>query len=387
MPAQLGVPVLQASLVLPLMPTDSPRIRMSTVRFNDDPEVIDSTEQQKRQRTQVSSSSSSSNRPPPSNSAATGKADKPQGWWIHGHRVHNFHLHGITQENATRGRTRGGLGRGRESPQQEQNRLENPHLTGPVPAQIGKEEKKKRKEDTFPMEQMTCLMDSLWEKRKKWGNHHPNFWAMANQISFKYRPSYHQVEKYKWDDASRNPYPGWKVAIGHTPSGWKVGIMTDSEHTEWVNEHSQPFSKAAQARQRELHAAAAAAAVAVAVADTTPTEEDEDPQAITVPATGILTTKNDSTAGICPYEVAMHRWHLFSEAACKELKRDFRPEVLDEIRKYFDASSFRLNRNDLAALQQDILQCQHLREILVFNTGGQSDFDTAFKRKKTGKYL
>ena len=231
------------------------------------------------------------------------------------------------------------------------------------------------------MDQMTCLMDSLWEKRKKWGNHHPNFWAMANQISFKYRPSYHQVEKYKWDDASRNPYPGWKVAIGHTPSGWKVGIMTDSEHTEWVNEHSQPFSKAAQARQRELHAAAAAA-VAVAVADTTPTEEDEDPQAITVPATGILTTKNDSTAGICPHEVAMHRWHLFSEAACEELKRDFRPDVLDEIRKYFDASSFRLNRNDLAALQQDILQCQHLREILVFNTGGQSDFDTAFKRKK-----
>ena len=71
------------------------------------------------------------------------------------------------------------------------------------------------------MDQMTCLMDSLWEKRKKWGNRHPNFWALANQISFKYRPSFHQVEKYKWDDASRNPYPGWKVAIGHTPSGWK----------------------------------------------------------------------------------------------------------------------------------------------------------------------
>ena len=78
---------------------------------------------------------------------------------------------------------------------------------------------------------------------------------MANQISFKYRPSYHQVTKYNWDDASRNPYPGWKVAVRHTPSGWKVGIMTYSEYDEWDKEHSQPFNKAAQARQRELHPA------------------------------------------------------------------------------------------------------------------------------------
>ena len=152
---------------------------MATVRFKEEVEVITSTsqshEQQKRQRTQASSSSSSSNQLPPSDSAASEKDDKPQGWWVHGHRVHNFHLYGITKENATRGRIRGGQGRGRESPQQEQKRLENQHFTGPVPAQIGKEEKKKKKEDTFPMDQMTCLMDSLWENRKKWGNHHPNF--------------------------------------------------------------------------------------------------------------------------------------------------------------------------------------------------------------------
>ena len=98
------------------------------------------------------------------------------------------------------------------------------------------------------MDQMTCLMDSLWEKRKRWGNHHPNFWAVANQISFKYRPSYHQVAKYNWDDASSNPYPGCKVEVKHTPSGWKVGIMTNSEYDEWNKEHSQPFNKAAQDR-------------------------------------------------------------------------------------------------------------------------------------------
>ena len=89
--------------------------------------------------------------------------------------------------------------------------------------------------------------------------------------------------------------------------------MTDSEYTEWVNEHSQPFSKAAQARQRELQAAAATAAVSVAVADTTSTQEVEEPQAVTALATSILTTD----------EVAMHRWHLFSEAVCEELKKGF----------------------------------------------------------------
>ena len=151
--------------MLPLMSTN---LLQKTVRFKDDAEVISPTEQQKRQQAQASSSSSSSNQLPPPDSAASGNADKPQGWWVHGHRVHNFHLYGITQENATRGRTRGGLGRGRESPQQEQKRLENPHLAGPVPAQIGKEEKKKRKEDTFPMDQMTCLMDSQWEKIRNW---------------------------------------------------------------------------------------------------------------------------------------------------------------------------------------------------------------------------
>ena len=123
---------------------------------------------------------------------------------------------------------------------------------------------------------------------------------------------------------------------------------------------------------------------AVAVTDAAPTEEDEKPQSIIEPVAGILTTESDknSTVAICPYEIAMHRWHLFSETACEELKSDFRSDELHEIRKHFDASSFRMNRNDLTALQQDILQCQNLREFLAFNMGGLFDSDTAFRRKK-----
>ena len=120
----------------PCAPLMSADVQQTTSRVKDDPE---SNDQQKRQRVQISGSSSSSSRPLPPNSATADKADKPLGWWIHGHRTYNFHHFGITQENATRGRTRGGLGRGRETPQQEQNRLENPHLAGPVPVQISKE--------------------------------------------------------------------------------------------------------------------------------------------------------------------------------------------------------------------------------------------------------
>ena len=343
-------------------------VQQTTSRVKDDPE---SNDQQKRQRVQISGSSSSSSRPLPPNSATADKADKPLGWWIHGHRTYNFHHFGITQENATRGRTRGGLGRGRETPQQEQNRLENPHLAGPVPVQISKEEKEKRKNDTFPTEQMKCLMDSLWEKRKKWGfsrdNQHPNFWAMANQISFKYRPSYHQVEKYNWDDAYRNPYPGWRVAVGHTPSGWKVGIMTDSEYIGW---NEQPQSKAAQERKRELQAAAAAAVVET-ITGATPTEEDE----------GLPTTENNFTTGICPHKVALHRWSIFSKAACEELAKEFQPQEIEEIREFFEASSFRTHRTDLEALMKDITQCQNLRELLDFHDEEKNDYDLDWKRK------
>ena len=166
-------------------------------------------EPQKRQRTQADSSSSSSNQLPLPVSVAPAlpeeegseeakrpapKNTKPQGWWIPGHRTYNQQQFGIVKENATMGRARGGQGRGRETPQQEQNRLQgiantNPHITGPVSAKAGKAARKLRKEDSFPMDQMTCLMDSLWDKRKKWGTDHSNFWAVANQISAKYRPS------------------------------------------------------------------------------------------------------------------------------------------------------------------------------------------------------
>ena len=220
---------------------------------------------------------------------------------------------------------------------------------------------------------MKCLMDSLWEKRKKWGfsrdNQHPNFWAMANQISFKYRPSYHQVEKYNWDDAYRNPYPGWRVAVGHTPSGWKVGIMTDSEYIGW---NKQPQSKAAQERKRELQAAAAAAAVAETIAEATSTEEEQDPQ---------------NTTGICPHKVALHRWSIFSKAACEELAKEFQPEELEEIREFFEASSFRTHRTDLEALMKDITQCQNLRELLDFHDEEKNDYDLDWNKKKTDSCL
>ena len=85
--------------------------------------------------------------------------------------------------------------------------------------------------------------------------------------------------------------------------------------------------------------------------------------------------------------MAIHRWHLFSEAACEELKKDFRTDELHEIRKHFDASSFRTNRNDLTALGQDILQCQNIRELLAFSRGGQLDSDTAFKKRKLAHVL
>ena len=124
-------------------------------------------------------SSSSSTRMPPHPDLST-QADKPLGWWIHGHRAHNLTRFGITQENATRGRSR-----------DRHDKLPE------TPAYFSREEKERRKTDTFPTEQMKKLMDSLWERRERWGNHHPNFWAIANQISFKYRPSFHQVEKYK----------------------------------------------------------------------------------------------------------------------------------------------------------------------------------------------
>ena len=283
------------------------------------------------------------------------QADRPLGWWIRGHREHNFHHFGITQENATRGRTRGGLGRGRETPQQEQSRLENPNLAGEIPFHLSREDKEKRKQDTFPTEQMKCLMDSLWEKRNKWGKQHPNFWAMAPQISFKYRPSYHQVDKYNWEDTDRNPYPGWKLAVGHTPSGWKVGIMTDAEYTEW---NKQPQSKAAQERKKELQTAATAAALAKTIAEEASLEEEQDPQ---------------NTIDISPHKVALHRWSIFTKAACVELAKHFQPNELEEIKGFFEASSFRTHRTDLDALTEDITQCQHLREMLDFHNDETTD--------------
>ncbi len=208
------------------------------------------------------------------------------------------------------------------------------------------------------MVQMTCLMDSLWAKRKKWGTDHPNFWAVANQISAKYRPSYHQVDKYDWDDSSRNPYPGWKVAIRHTSSGWKVAVMTNAEYDTWSIKHSQPFSKAAQARQKELH----------------PTEEDRRSQAnkdlklteqdIQEPEAGNpMAVKNeDFTEDISPYKVAMHRWQLFANTACDELSGDFSTAELQEIKKHFAASGFGANRNNLPALEKDIRECQKYKK-------------------------
>ena len=379
---------------------------MTKVRFLEEAEVQDipsvtSTAQrkstqcaqpyelQKRQRTQASSPSSSSNQLPLPVAAATDEEDlgeaqapkniKPQGWWVHGHRAYNQQQFGITKENATVGRARGGQGRGRETPQQEQNRLQgiantNPHITGPVSAKAGKAARKIRKEDSFPMDQMTCLMDSLWDKRKKWGTDHSNFWAVANQISAKYRPSYHQVDRYDWDDSSRNPYPGWKVAIRHTSSGWKVAVMTNAEHATWSTEHSQPSSKAAQARQKELH----------------PTGEDRKSRAMSSedlkltgqslqPGTAsqlrdvqereagnpMAVKSEDVTEDISPYKVAMHRWQLFANTACDELSGDFSTAELQEIKKHFAASGFGANRNNLPALVKDIQECQKIQEILA----------------------
>ena len=306
---------------------------------------------QKRPRTQLGGSSSSTSMPPHPNVPT--QADKPLGWWIHGHRVHNLTHFGITQENATRGRSRGGLGRGRETPQQKQGRLENPHLADAIPSHLSREEKEKRKQDTFPTEQMKCLMDSLWEKRNKWGKQHPNFWAMAPQISFKYRPSFHQVDKYNWEDVDRNPYPGWKLAVGHTPSGWKVGIMTDAEYTEWNN---QPQNKAAQERKKELQTSATAAALAKTIAEEAPSEDELEDR----------WGNPKNTVEISPHKVALHRWNIFTNTACTELAKQFKPEEMEVIRGFFEASSFRTHRTDLDALTEDITQCQCLREMMDF---------------------
>ena len=72
------------------------------------------------------SSSSSTNMPPHPDLST--QADKPLGWWVHGHRVHNLTHFGITQENATRGRSR------------------DRHARLPdTPAYFSKEEKEKKK--------------------------------------------------------------------------------------------------------------------------------------------------------------------------------------------------------------------------------------------------
>ena len=260
------------------------------------------------------------------------QADKPSGWWVHGHRVHNLTHFGITQENAIRGRSR------------------DRHARLPdTPAYFSKEEKEKRKTDTFPTEQMKKLMDSLWERRNKYGRQHPNFWVMAPQISHKFRPSFHQVNKFDWGDFNRNPYPGWKLAAGHTPSGWKVGIMTDAEYTEW---DSQPHNKIAQERKEVLQKSAISAALIRTKTEEASSEDETDDK------WGNPTSHSR--------KVALHRWKIFTNAACTVLEKHFKPEQIELLKGHFDASSLRTHRTDMNALSEDIVQCQRLREMVDF---------------------
>ena len=265
---------------------------------------------------------------PPHPDSST-QTDRPLGWWVRGHRVHNLNHFGITQMNATRGRSRDRHGKRAGSP-----------------GCLSREEKEKRKADTFPTEQMKMLMDNLWARRNKYGNQHPNFWAMAPQISHKYRPSFHQVSKFDWEDINRNPYPGWKLAAAHTPSGWKMGVMTDAEFTKW---DSQPQNRWAQDRKEaQQKAATTAARVQTKTEESSSEDETED-------GGGNPTSHAHS--------VALHRWKIFIDATCKALTIYLRPEEQIELLKsHFDVSSLRAHRTDVVALLEDITQCRRMQQ-------------------------
>ena len=257
------------------------------------------------------------------------QTDKPLGWWVRGHRVHNLNRFGITQTNATRGRSR-----------------ERHDKRAGSSGCLSREEKEKRKADTFPTEQMKTLMDNLWARRTKYGKQPPNFWAMSPQISRKYRPSFHHTSKFDWEDINRNPYPGWKVAAVHTPSGWKMGIMSDAEFTEW---DSQPRNRWAQDRKEaQQKAATTTALVQVKIEESSTEEEIED--------------REESPTNHA-HSVALHRWKIFTDVTCKVLTAYLRPEEkIELLSKHFDASSFGTHRTDMVALLEDITQCRRMQQ-------------------------
>ena len=135
--------------------------------------------------------------------------------------------------------------------------------------------------------------------------------------------------------------------------------MTNAEHATWITEHSQPSSKAAQARQKELH----------------PTEEDRKSRAMSswerkeLPIAGedlkltgqslqpgtaaqlrdvqereagnpMAVKSEDVTEDISPCKVAMHRWQLFANTACDELSKDFSTAELQKIKKHFEENFY-----------------------------------------------
>ena len=76
--------------------------------------------------------------------------------------------------------------------------------------------------------------------------------------------------------------------------------------------------------------------------------------------------QSKNTVEISPHKVALHRWNIFTNTSCAELAKQFKPDEMEVIRGYFEASSFRTHRTDLDALTEDITQCQCLREMMDF---------------------
>ena len=136
---------------------------------------------------------------------------------VPGHRA-IYKEAGITKKQTKAGRTR----YNQQTPAQEhQARAEGKIIeTRKAPEEINLDE-----------QCMKSLMDWMWRTRRMKFADNPmddKQWAHAGTIPRQMRPKMSQLVKYDW--ASQNPYPGWKLAIDQGSAGWKCKLMSDEEY-------------------------------------------------------------------------------------------------------------------------------------------------------------
>ena len=293
---------------------------------------------------------------------------KPAGWWVRDHHKLNKEA-GWSKQAIRASRTRG-----RETPAQERERLQQP-------ADTPKSGRRRSKAvEDYSQNQMKCLMDMLLEKQKKFSEESPHRWAPANQISERYRPTYQQANEYDW--YAKNPYPGFRLILKITAAGWKAKLATEKEY-RWHEETSSSqasSSKAAQERVRQMHPTMAEKREQAAHtwagkeeptmdADVTVTGEFLKPALVEQLAGArekaaqnpLAVKEENDIVDITAYQVAMHRWELFSAAADSV----FVGQQLQEVKNLLTAAGFGEHRDNPGKLEKDINTCRMLKDTLL----------------------